>query len=266
MTQQTKQETLDMQGTTINTESTALAPRQERAVAAPASPGNATTDLLFMAFERGLTPEQIGQMMDLRDREERRSAKKAYDQAFAAFKGEKMPVMRTKKRTSGPMDGTTYAELRDWVDAVTASMSKHGLSSAWKITRDEKDWLEVTCYLRHVDGHEESVAMGGPPDTSGSKNVIQSRASTVTYLERYTLKAITGLAEGGEDNDGAGATDDQKEIDFLSFTDRMDLAADPASLKTIFDEGVKHYTTTKDVPGYQRFMAAAAARKKSLQG
>jgi hypothetical protein len=25
----------------------------------------------------------------------------------------------------------------------------------------------------------------------------------VTYLERYTLKAITGLAEGGEDNDGA---------------------------------------------------------------
>lgn len=44
--------------------------------------------------------------------------------------------------------------------------------------------------------------MGGPPDAGGAKNAIQARSSTVSYLERYTLKAITGLSEGGDDTDG----------------------------------------------------------------
>jgi hypothetical protein len=46
--------------------------------------------------------------------------------------------------------------------------------------------------------------MGGPPDAGGAKNAIQARASTISYLERYTLKAICGVAEGGEDDDGNG--------------------------------------------------------------
>ena len=31
---------------------------------------------------------------------------------------------------------------------------------------------------------------------------MQAIGSTVTYLERYTLKAITGVSEEGDDNDG----------------------------------------------------------------
>lgn len=88
------------------------------------------------------------------------------------------------------------------MDAVTPALSRHGLSTAWKLTRDEKDWLEVTCTLKHVGGHSESVSMGGPPDAGGAKNALQARASTKSYLERYTLKAICGVAEGGDDGDG----------------------------------------------------------------
>ena len=44
--------------------------------------------------------------------------------------------------------------------------------------------------------------MGGPPDVGGAKNPIQARASTVSYLQRYTLKAITGLSEQEDDDDG----------------------------------------------------------------
>jgi len=48
--------------------------------------------------------------------------------------------------------------------------------------------------------------MGGPPDAGGAKNAIQARASTKTYLERYTLKAICGLSEQDDDDDGAGGS------------------------------------------------------------
>ena len=45
------------------------------------------------------------------------------------------------------------------------------------------------------------------PDTSGSKNSIQAISSAVTYLQRYTLLAATGLSTselGNLDNDGRG--------------------------------------------------------------
>jgi hypothetical protein len=54
--------------------------------------------------------------------------------------------------------------------------------------------------------------MKAPPDDSGKKNPIQQIASTVSYLERYTLFAITGLAPQ-EDDDGAGANKQPAKVD-----------------------------------------------------
>ena len=158
--------------------------------------------VMMAALKQGASLEQVEKMMDLQDRWQRGEAKKAYDAAFAAFKGEAVSIIKGRQVTDGPLKGKSYAELHDWVDAVTPALSKHGLSSSWKITRDEQAWIEVTCYLRHTGGHEESVSMGGPPDAGGAKNAIQARASTISYLERYTLKAVTGLSESGDDKDG----------------------------------------------------------------
>lgn len=161
-------------------------------------------DLLRIAIEKDADLDKLERLMELQDRHEAKLAKRAFDAAFAAFKAEAVKIIKGRKVTDGPLKNKRYAELHDVVNAVTPALSKHGLSSAWRLTRDEKDWMEVTCYLRHVDGHEESVSMGGPPDSGGAKNAIQARASTKTYLERYTLKAITGLSEEDDDDDGAG--------------------------------------------------------------
>lgn len=158
--------------------------------------------MMMAAMNQGASLEQVEKMMDLQDRWERKEAEKAYNAAFAAFKAEAVRIIKGRKVTDGPLRGKEYAELHDVVDAVTPALSRHGLSTAWKLTRDEKDWLEVTCTLKHVGGHSESVSMGGPPDAGGAKNALQARASTKSYLERYTLKAICGVAEGGDDSDG----------------------------------------------------------------
>ncbi|UEP31581.1 ERF family protein [Burkholderia sp. B21-007] len=174
-------------------------------VAQPVSTAIATTtpaDLLRIAIESGADLDRLERLMSLQDRWEAKQAKQAYDVAFAAFKAEAVVILKGKDVSDGPLKGKKYAELHDVVNAVTPALSKHGLSSSWKLTRDEKDWMEITCYLRHVNGHEESVSMGGPPDSGGAKNAIQARASTKTYLERYTLKAITGLSEQNDDKDG----------------------------------------------------------------
>jgi hypothetical protein len=169
---------------------------------APSTP----MQMLATAIDRGMSPEVIDKLMTLGDRWDQNNARKEFFKAFAAFKSEAITIARNKDITDGPLKGKKYAELFSFVDAVTPALSRNGLSASWELTKDEPAWIEVTCIIEHVNGHSKRVAMGGPPDSGGAKNAIQARVSTVTYLERQTLKAACGVAERGDDNDGGKAS------------------------------------------------------------
>ena len=51
-------------------------------------------------------------------------------------------------------------------------------------------------------GYSESTELTADSDTSGTKNSIQAMGSTITYLQRYTLLSLTGLATHEQDTDG----------------------------------------------------------------
>lgn len=175
----------------------APAVRQEYAVTAPA-------DLLRMAVEQGADLDRLERLMALQERWEAGEAKKTFAVAFAAFKAEAVKIVKNKLITDGPLKNKKHAELSDVVNAATPALSRHGLSTAWRLTKDERDWMEITCTLSHEGGHSEIVSMGGAPDTGPGRNAMQARGSTKTYLERYTLTAILGLAAQDADDDGAG--------------------------------------------------------------
>jgi hypothetical protein len=164
---------------------------------------NNQMSLIEKALAQNASPEVLKQLMDLSERWEANEARNAFNRAFAAFKSESIQIIRNSTYKDGPLAGKKWANLFAVTDAVTPALSKHGLSAAWKLTKDEPQWLEVTCTLRHELGHSETVSMGGPPDTGGAKSPIQARASSKSYLERYTLLAITGLASSDTDEDGA---------------------------------------------------------------
>lgn len=228
--------------------------KQSRALAA-ATPA----DLLRIAVENNADLDRLERLMALQERWEASQARKAYDEAFAAFKAEAVKIVKNREVNAGPLNGKKYAELFAIVNAVTPALSRHGLSSSWKITKDDKDWIEVTCTLKHTGGHTESVSMGGPPDAGGAKNAIQARASTVSYLERYTLKAITGLSEQ-EDDDDAGHG---RNSDWLA---RVEESATPEELESVRRDGAEAFTKARDVPGFAAFMRAVGERSKALKG
>lgn len=224
------------------------------------APAGSPMAMAIAALQSGMTPEQIGQMMDLQDRYNATQAKKQFDEAFAAFKAEAVSITKGKETTNGPLAGRKYAVLDDVVRAVTPMLSKHGLSSSWKLTIDDKDWMEVTCYLRHVGGHQESVSMGGPPDDGPGRNKIQARASTKTYLERYTLKAITGLSERDDDDDGAGGA--ASEDTMLDWQAAIDAAQTVEDLEKIRQKGVEAFKRADD---YRTFMGFVQKRLKVIK-
>lgn len=212
-----------------------------RTATAPATMNQAPTPmaLLQIAMNQGADLDRLERLMVMQERWEANEARKAYLAAFAAFKAEAVTIVKTIKVADGPLKGKTYADLFAVVDAVTPALSKHGLSLSWKLTKDEKDWLEVTAMLRHELGHSETVSMGGPPDRGGAKNEIQARGSAKSYLERYTGLAITGMAASGVDTDGRppqGKPEivEMPEADFQRHLQRIREAKDDEALRTAY--------------------------------
>jgi hypothetical protein len=201
--------------------------------------------MLAVAVQKGMDLETIKELRALQKEWEADEARKAFNNAFAAFKAEAVQIIKNRTVDQGPLVGKKYAELFAVVNAITPALSKHGLSAAWKLTKDEKDWIEVTCILKHASGHSDSMSMGGPPDTGGAKSPIQARASTVSYLERYTLKAICGVSEQGDDRDG-GDTDCMPDAEFQAFAKRIKDATSKAKAKEVWQESVKACEGYKD--------------------
>lgn len=160
--------------------------------------------MLQVAVERGDDLEKLRQLMDLQDRWEAAQARKAYVAAIAAFKAEPMRILKSKQVNIPGGAKFAHATLADVCDGVVAALSKHGLSHKWELQQDG-DRITVTCILTHEAGHSERTMLSGLPDDSGKKNGIQQIASTVTYLQRYTLMAAVGLAAKDMDDDGRGA-------------------------------------------------------------
>lgn len=159
---------------------------------------------MLEAAKAGIDVTQIGQMMELQERWEANQAKKAYVAAMSRFRGEPVSIEKTKRvnyiSSKGEVD-YYHADLADVSKAVTPILSKHGLSFSWS-TNQSSNGIAVTCTITHIQGHSESVTLAASADISGGKNSIQAIGSTVTYLQRYTLLAICGLAASDIDNDG----------------------------------------------------------------
>jgi hypothetical protein len=171
----------------------------------PAVQTDSPNAVIMMAMQNNYTPELIEKMMDLQARHEANEARKAYYRDMAAWKAVAPEISKDKTVSFQTSKGKTeykHATLGHVSEAISKSMSPFGLSISWPLA-EPKGKIKVTCRCSHKLGHFEETTMTGPLDNTGSKNVIQQAGSTITYLQRYTLLALTGLAAHDMDNDGA---------------------------------------------------------------
>ena len=194
-----------------------IIPRGEDLPAFDPAPSTALTPMamLSQALSRGVSPEALDKLLTFQERWEAGQARKAFDAALAAAKAE-MPVIAKNKLVDFPTnDGkarTTYRheDLGEIARTVDPVLARHGLSYRFHTTSEINQPIVVTCIVSHRDGHSEKNTLSGPRDDSGKKNQLQQMGSTITYLQRYTLKAALGLAAAADD-DGASAGDEQRD-------------------------------------------------------
>lgn len=188
---------------------------------------SASDDVLFTAMQRGYTPAEISQMMDLRDRQEAHVAKKAFHEDFAGFRGENIIIPKTKEVDRGRGGSFIQAEYHVAANMLSPALSRHGFSfrhdqkfgsRKWVTEGVESDvpWVYVTCYLEHRAGHAEKLELEGPPGDLTVNTPTQNMQVTASYLKRQSLLAITGTAAGGEDDENKlrrRGNDDGGEVD-----------------------------------------------------
>lgn len=165
---------------------------------------NSPASMMIAAMTKGMDLDKLEKFMELQERWEKNEAKKAYTQAMADFKKNPPKIGKdrhVKFQTSKGITEYDHASLANVTDKINAALGVHNLSAAWATVQGDKG-ITVTCTITHSMGHSESTSLTAGADISGSKNDIQAIGSTISYLERYTILALTGLATADMDTDG----------------------------------------------------------------
>lgn len=173
-------------------------------------------DMVQILISQGMKPEDLEKMLVLQERYEANQARKAYHVAMTAFKANP-PEIYKDKEVSYKDVRYKHASLANVTKLVNEALSKHGLSASWQTAQNGA--VSVTCKITHIMGHSEETTLSAQPDASGSKNSIQAICSTITYLQRYTLFSLTGLA-AGEDDDGQAS-----EVEYITEDQQANITA-----------------------------------------
>lgn len=221
--------------------------------------------LINMAVSQGADVDKLKQLMDLQERWEANEARKAYVAAMTAFKADPPEIYKTKLVAFG---NTRYkhAIIGDVNAIIIEGLTKHGLSHRWEV--DQSNGITVNCIITHAMGHSESTKMSAPADASGGKNNIQAIASTVTYLQRYTLLAATGIATQDMPDDDAMSGVKKPIVTKAEqvrqqISPEKDYTADINSAKTL-DELGKVWKSIP-IPNKAEYEALKDARKYTLE-
>lgn len=152
------------------------------------------------AIKSNLGVEHLEKLMDLQERWESTQARKLFLDAMVNFQSTCPPLTKTKQVKYQQVN-YKYAPLGEISETIKNSLKENGLSYRWEM-KDDADNIHCTFIISHISGHSERTTMSAKKDNSGSKNEIQARGSTITYLQRYTLIAGLGITTADEDNGG----------------------------------------------------------------
>lgn len=212
-------------------------------------------EMLDRAVSQNANVETLERLLALQERWEATQARKAFDDAMAAAKAEIPTIRKGRTVDFTTSKGRTHYQHEDLaiiMEAVGPILARHGLSVRYRTVNEINQPISVTCIISHRQGHSEENTLVAGRDDSGNKNSIQAIGSTVTYLQRYTLKAGLGLAAAADD-DGGKADDepineDQVQIilglieetgaDIVRFCNHLNVASVPEIQASAFKRAV----------------------------
>jgi len=222
--------------------------------------------LIDRAMSSGATPEVLEKLLSLQERWEAGQSRKAFDDAMASAKAELPTIKKNREVDFTSAKGRTHYKHEDLAEVsrtVTPILGKYGISYRYRTNSAPNDPITVTCIVSHRLGHFEETTLSAGRDDSGNKNSIQQIGSTLTYLQRMTLKAALGLAASDDDDDGAKADAAAETVSDVQLQSLIDLAEEVGADRNKFCKYMQ-VVSLSDVPAkeYNRAVAALNAKRE----
>jgi hypothetical protein len=130
---------------------------------------------------------------------------KATPELFAALAKAQAEVENASKSSSNPHFKSMYADLAEVLNTVRPVFAKHGIC-IMQSTEFDGARVSVTTALAHVGGGVVASTASCVP----AKTDAQGIGAATTYLRRYGLAAMAGVAQ--EDDDGQSAAHSGKPV------------------------------------------------------
>jgi hypothetical protein len=231
-------------------------------------------EMLASAIDKGMAIETIDKLVALAERWDRNTARKAFDEAIASAKAEIPPIIKNRhvgfdsKKPGAARTDYRHEDMAEIARTVDPILAKYGLSYRFRATSNINEPITVTCILSHRQGHSEETTLTGGRDESGNKNSLQGIGSTITYLQRYSLKAALGLSASNDDDGKSadtGETLSDEQVDEISALLTETKSNLVAFLKTIKLESLTQIRADKfeDVKRFIRDTAAKRAAREA---
>jgi hypothetical protein len=244
--------------TTKAMEKVSVIPEAEPTALVPITP----MEMLSRAVSAGADIDVLEKLMNLQERWEASQARKAFDNAMASAKAEIPNITKNREVDFTSQKGRTHyrhEDLGEIAKVVSPILARHGLSYRFRTASPINEPVTVTCIVSHRDGHFEENTLCAGRDDSGNKNSIQAIGSTLTYLQRMTVKAALGLAVSNDDDgkaaDAADAISLEQVEQLVALADEV--GADKEAFCRYFKVGGLAEISVKDFP-----RAVAALNKK----
>lgn len=193
-------------------------------------------------------PSNGGRPQDLKNNLLRNLAMNKSEQinelATALAKAQSEITFAAKETANGHFK-TKYADLAAVWEAIRAPLTRHGLSVTQFPSYDDQ-LVSVETIMMHSSGQWISSVASSP----AVKLDPQGVGSAITYLRRYSLAAVAGVAQDDDDGNAASKNkaeplDDETVI--AAWRKRIKSAADKDAVRAIKDEIYKQCGQTQRV-------------------
>lgn len=164
---------------------------------------NSPMNLLALAIKQGIP---LGELVAMNEKWEAKQAKKAFDEAMAAFQTDCPTIYKTTPggTTKSGTVAYKFASFEDILAQVKPLLQKHGFSFQLGTDVESKDgWVIARCKVTHAQGHCDTTEAKFP---LGTKTDIMSQtqvyAAALTFASRRVFQNCFGIVCASEDMDG----------------------------------------------------------------
>jgi len=178
-----------------------IQPKKEVAVTG----SGGASDLIAMAINADLDIEKLERLMEMKEREEAKTAYAAFVVAVSGFQA-RCP---TVKKTGTVTDKTgkliyTYPKFDSIMKTIQPYIEKNSLSVRFNSDISEGQ-VKVHCMVSHSGGHTDDSYFACPIEASmsGGANASQRTASANSFAKRYALMNALNIAGSDFDDDDA---------------------------------------------------------------